>query len=215
MSAGHHAAPFQDALAWLDLHLGWHERSAWMPLERSTAEGPAYTDHHQPGSPQLLVRWVQHADLALNEEVRLGLPRQTLGGSVTVCTALWAVVEGKEQAAQLARFRPAPGLVLREGASSRRTALWPLRDSWRWADVLKANKRIAYRLRSVQKWSDPDVMVIPAPGSCLRVGRSRPAPVVVEALTLEQYGLLDVVGRLKDPPEQDWQKIRDNARRGI
>jgi hypothetical protein len=81
---------------------------------------------------------------------------------------------------------------------------WPLEAVHSWQQVRDANRRIAYRLRAVQKHGDPDELVFCAPGTCMRAGRSRPVPVRVARLSVETFTLAAVVGRLKDPPDVRW-----------
>jgi hypothetical protein len=120
--------------------------------------------------------------------------------------AFWAVVTGSEQNRWLERFRPAPTMLLREGASTRRVALWWLEQSLAHDWIVRGNKRIAHTLRAVKKQADPDHMLFPVVGSCLRSGRSRPVPIVVERLGIDAYRPRDVVGHLKEPPPpRDWR----------
>jgi hypothetical protein len=76
-----------------------------------------------------------------------------------------------------------------------------------WSTAMKLNKRLAYKFSAVQKWSDPDAVVIPAPGTCLREGRSRPSPVRVSRLTDATFrpAVFEEHRFLKDPPDpQQW-----------
>jgi hypothetical protein len=75
-----------------------------------------------------------------------------------------------------------------------------------WGVALKQNKRLAYRFGAVQKYADPDVLTIAAPGTCLRSG-ARPVPVRVSRLTDATFPLEVFAGHrwLKDPPDpQAW-----------
>lgn len=200
-----HAARFDVALAALDLYLG--HAGGWMPVDRRR-DGRDKRWWHRPGRPgsaDLLGRTIAELDARYSDETLLGLPwHEREAGGTTYATALWCRIEGKDQQRRAARFRPLPSVVIREGLTTRRWLLWPLRSRESYFDVLEANRRIAYRLRAVQKWADPDKLWIPAPGTCLRVGRARPVPVVVSRLTLDSFDLKAVVGRLKDPPVQKW-----------
>lgn len=119
---------------------------------------------------------------------------------------LWAVFSGSASEGFLRRFRPAPTFVLREGASSRRTAAWaldrPLGVNW----LERANRRIAHRLRAPKKTADPITLV--APPCALVVGeRRKPVPVTVEHASSSVYRIKDVVQRLPDAPDPDaWRK---------
>lgn len=192
-----HAATFSEALRALDLLMGW--RDPWMPIDY----GGDRRTWHRCGDPSGLARLIQAWDERWSEEMLLGLPwaRMSSGGPCGA-TILWARVEGKDQTQRAHRFRPLPTMVIREGASSRRLLMWAL-DEWRdYFDVEKANKRIAYRLRSKQCDGLPERLRVPAPGTCLRVGRTRPVPVVVARLEPVFFSINAVAGRLKDPPPQ-------------
>lgn len=122
-------------------------------------------------------------------------------------SVLWVRVEGVKQMNALLAFRPAPTIIVREGASSRATAVWalgkPLGPDW----VLRGSERLAHCLGAARKWCDPDSATLNVPGSCLRDGRVRPVPVVVESCTDMLYSARDVVGRLKEAPDRDaWRE---------
>lgn len=202
---GHHAATFDDALRWLDLFLGWSVGADWMPLR---VAGPTQQGvwHHRcgvPGSGERLVNVVRAADERFNEQVEIGIPAVRVFGGVREATAFWVRVEGTDQNRRLGWFKPAPSLILREGSSSRRVAVWPLAHPVRWVGINRGNRRIAHRLRAPKKHSEPENLWIPAPGTCLRAGRTRPVPIVVERLELDVFMPLDIVGLLKDPPAAD------------
>lgn len=195
-----HAARMAEALIALDLLIGW--RDPWVPME-FRREGRTAAFWHRAGAPHTLVNLVRESDELYSDEIvlRLPEPRRFNGGPVGA-TILWARIEGTDQLDRARRFRPLPTMVLQEGASSRRLLIWALS---RWLDYFQteqANKRIAYRLRATQKWGVPEKLEIPAPGTCLRAGRSRPVPVVVGRLEPRVYTPRQVVGRLKDPPPQ-------------
>jgi hypothetical protein len=128
-------------------------------------------------------------------------------GGVSRASMLWCRVEGSDQLERARRFRPLPSIVFAEGSSSRRLLFWPLEAVHPWGEVLAANRRIAYRLRAVQKHGDPDELVFSAPGTCLRSGRARPVPVRVVRLTVETFTLAQVASRLRDPPEVRWYEV--------
>lgn len=128
-------------------------------------------------------------------------------GTCSLSRVLWARVEGKKEAAALARFRPCPTLVLREGSTSRMVALWELRQALRYEWVLRGNKRISHALFAPKKWSDLE-FTFPAPGSCLRAGRARPVPVHVEFFDpAAMFRPRDIVGGLKEAPDPNaWRE---------
>lgn len=214
-----HAARFDEALAWLDLMLGWAQWCDWMPVEFWTPGG-SWTEHHEVhvsrsaryrfSSSEVLAGMVRQADELHGAEIQLGIPRMQPDGGTSVCTALWAVTTTPESVKRLERFEPAPSLVLRAGSGSMRWAVWPLNFAVRWVGVERGNRRLAGWLNTPRKWCEPENMWIPAPGTCLRRDRSRPVPVVVERLELDTFDPLEVMGRLKDPPRADpdkWRKV--------
>ena len=212
LTVRHHAARADVALGALQFMLGWP--GGWVPM--FVTGGPeAWEFWERPGAAgagervAARVRWL---DEEYSAECALGMGRPSFGfGTTTRVGCLWVVVSGGDQNDRLRRFRPYPSMVLREGGSSRRTALWLLERPLHYADALRANKRIAYRLRAVQKHADPDGFVVPCPGSFLRAGRARPVPIIVTRLVADSWRSRDLVGRLKDPPVADgWRKAVDS-----
>lgn len=124
--------------------------------------------------------------------------------------ALWARCEGSASAGFLARFRPRPTLVLREGGNARYVALWALRAPLRLESAERGNKRIAHRLRAPKKWASPMEFRIPVPGTLLTAGRARPVPIVVaEHHPDALYSAREVAAHLPDPPPpKDWRNGR-------
>lgn len=200
-----HAARAGDALEAFDWMAGW--AGGWMPVERRRDAGHARMWWHHCGqadSGRVLAETVRGLDERWSPEIRLGLPQsRRWNGGVGAVTVLWAVVEGSDQVARAQRFRPRPSMVVRAGVGSRRWLLWALDRPAGYFDVQAANRRLAYALHATQKHGDPDGLSLPAPGSCLRVGRARPVPVVVSRLSVETFALRAVVGRLKEPPPRD------------
>jgi hypothetical protein len=200
-----HAAALDEAVQALVFVMGWPggwaELTTWQASE--PRDKPLWVDMGSRGVGGRMARLVRDFDERWSAEIRLTLPRkERWWGTVSQVGCLW-VVTGKQQEKRLQAFRPAPTIVLREGSSARRTALWLLgeRLTYKWAD--RANRRIAYRLRAVQKHGDPDDLRLPLPGTCLRKDRARPVPVVMEHLDgeLRQYRAREIVGKLRDPPE--------------
>jgi hypothetical protein len=138
------------------------------------------------------------------------VPRPRVGVQyASESSVLWARVEGKKQWDALKRFRPSPTLVLREGDTTRATALWaldrPLGLEW----TRRGCERLAYRLRSARKWADPDGFCVVPPGACLRDGRKRPVPILVAYCSDGIFSPRQVVGGLKDAPALDsWREKR-------
>lgn len=213
--SGHHAAPFQDALRWLDGMLGWAPGCEWMPIRLWNPDREGVWHHHcgVPGSGDRLVDVVRAADERRNDEVLLGLPLMRRFGGAAVATMFWTRVEGSDQEKRLGWFKPAPSLVLREGSSSRRIAFWPLEYPIRWSGVHRGNRNIAHRVGAAKKHAEPERLWIPAPGTCLRRDRARPVPVVVERLDIATFTPLAVIGKLKEaPPADAWMQRQQVGR---
>ena len=188
-------------------------RQAWRIIDGITGLAwqlawPGTSLHlHVNGEPRK-VRLPEFGRLVTRLELEQG-PHMELELSGGRFGAFWARVEGTEQNRFLERFRPNPTLIMREGSSSRRTAVWGLcgrPDLLSYEQVVKGNKRIAHALRSPKKWGDPDKMRFPVPGTALREGRQRPVPIVVEHLSVDEYRPRQVVGRLIDPPVPTWNQ---------
>lgn len=198
-----HVAALDEAVAAIVFLLGWSggvmEVQSW---DETRGHRSAYFLMDRDAGARV-ARYVREVDERHSCEVRLGVPAVKTKGGVRSATAFWARVEGTEQNEWLQRFAPTPTVILREGASSRRWALWALEHPVRWVGVDKGNRRIAHRLRAPKKWAEPEKLWMPAPGACLRRDLARPVPVVVERLGIETYPPLDVIGRLKDPPAAD------------
>ena len=199
-----HASTFGDALAAMDAILGWSPGARYMPVELTATRTTFWHRCGQPGDGARLARVVRWHDQRLDTEIRLGVPQaKAKGGGVSFVTALWAVVEGTDQLQRARRFRPLPSLVLQAGAGSKRWLVWALEDRLDYFAAQDANRKIAYHLRATQKHGDVDRAWFPAPGSCLRLDRSRPVPVRVARLTTDVFCAESVVGRLREPPPKD------------
>lgn len=175
-------------------HIRWQDQGAWRN------HWTAVTDKRMFG----LLRRVGE-----DNETELFLVPRALEGTrfAGESSCLWVRVEGTRQLEALQAFRPVPTITLREGASSRCTALWglskPLGPDW----CLRGSERLAHALGAARKWCDPDTATLNPPGSCLRVGRVRPVPVVVESISDELYAARDVVGGLREAPSRDaWRE---------
>lgn len=149
-----------------------------------------------------MVRWL---DERHDDDVLIGLPwEHARSGGVSRVSVLWARVEGEEQLRWAKAFRPLPTMILQEGSTTRRWLLWALEEPVGYFDAVDFNRRLAYRFRGVQKWSDPDLLWLPAPGTCLRSDRARPVPIRVSRVTTATFRAGDVAGALKQPPEPVW-----------
>lgn len=197
-----HAARPADALAALDFTLGYWR--AYMPVELTSERVTFWHRCGHPGDGARLARVVRWHDERLDTEIRLGVPQERPNnGGVGRASALWCVVEGTDQVRRAHRFRPLPSIALRAGGSSRRWLIWALEEPVDYFTVAEANRKLAYHLRARQKDGDPDLAWFPAPGSCLRDGRSRPVPVVCARLSTQAFTAQSVTGRLKEPPPKD------------
>lgn len=113
--------------------------------------------------------------------------------------SLWVDCDSQESVEHLRAFRPLPSIVVRSGTQGRLHAWWSLRASVTplWAE--RANKRLAYRLKS-----DPvvaDRARVMRPVISLNNKLSPPATVECVRLELDVFELRDVVGGLPDPPQ--------------
>lgn len=201
-----HSATYTEALgAYLTISAWWGgwlpiTMASWRPGEAIWRCGPA-----GPGRDHDLAGIVRFLEEQHDDEIRLGVPEaKPNNGGVGCASMLWAVVEGTDQLARARRFKPHPALVLQAGGGSKRWLVWPLEQRLDYFHLKDFNRRIAYHLRAVQKHGDPDLAWFPAPGSCLREGRSRPVPVRVARLTTDTFST-DFAQRLKPAPElRNW-----------
>jgi hypothetical protein len=124
---------------------------------------------------------------------------------------LWAHTVSGGSSAALDKFRPAPTFVVREGSTSRRTALWalsrPVDVDW----VERGNRRIAHRLGTPKK-NCGTLGEMYLPGTILRKGRKRPVAVHLEHFDPQAlYTARQVVGHLRDAPDPNAWKERADA----
>lgn len=167
-------------------------------------QGPHYVNTAQRAACLRLMR-MEHSSVG-------AIPRRRPErGYLAEANVIWARLQTAKHAEALARFRPAPTLVLREGKSPRRTALWALATplSLDWAE--RANKRIAHAIGCPKKFGDAEQDFHP-PGTTLVLGAK---PVQVWAEHLDPGALFlarGVVGHLRDAPAAfDWKKERAAA----
>ena len=122
---------------------------------------------------------------------------------------LWVRTESGRAASRLRSFRPAPTVVIREGASVRYVAFWALSDPLEgdWLD--RANRRLAHALDCPKKHAST-AFTFQLPGTILRAGRSRPLPVELVRYEPEVLSAREVVGRLREAPDPDaWRAHAD------
>ena len=118
---------------------------------------------------------------------------------------LWARLEVPECAQRLERFRVGPTLVAREGASSRRTALWalsePLEGSW----INRATERLSYALKGRRGAADASALMV-SPFTRLTTRRAKPQRVWIEYQSDTYATARQIVGGLPDAPAADGWK---------
>lgn len=143
-------------------------------------------------------------------QVEIGLPeRSPRNGGPGACTVLWSWVTTRDSLRRAHRFRPPPSLVLQMGSSCRRLLLWALKEQVDYVSMEPANRRIAYNLHAPQNLAAPEKLRVPLPGTFLRVGRKRPAPVLVTRMNLTSFSRSQVVATLRDPPPPFMQRLRE------
>lgn len=139
-------------------------------------------------------------------EVALGLPEYAAS------TVLWAWTDTGAQAAAVRRCGlPSPAIVLKMGGAAKRLLLWIIDEPVDHVLVENGNRRLAYALHAPYGRCAPEKLRVPLPGTFLRAGRARPAPVLVTRMELDVVSRARLVAGLKEPPDKDaW---RDRARR--
>lgn len=197
--------PFQNALSALDLLAGWKDRM--MPVERVRMDGRR-SCWHVCGSPRALVGLVQRCDELYSDEITLRLPEPRRWGGPMGATILWVRVEGDKQLEHARKFRPLPTMAVAEGSSSRRWLIWAVDRYLPYFEVDERNRKIAYRIGAVQKHGLPEGLRLPAPGSCVRMERARPVPVVCRRLVPVVFDPDAVTRGLRSPPEPKWMEAR-------
>jgi hypothetical protein len=118
---------------------------------------------------------------------------------------LWARLESPECAPRLAQLRVPPTLVVREGLSNRRTALWalsaPLEGRW----IIRATERLAHALKGRRGAAAPSSLIV-SPFTRITLGRARPSRCYVEYESETFTSAREIVGGLRDAPEPyDWR----------
>jgi hypothetical protein len=114
------------------------------------------------------------------------------------CWVLWARLERPACADRLARLPVGPTLVMREGRSSRRIALWalsrPLSDAW----VTRGNERLTHACQGRRSTADASALIAsPFTGS----------PTYVEYAADRISSARQIVGGLRDAPDKDaWRQ---------
>lgn len=138
----------------------------------------------------------------LAEDVSLSLlPRLRLDRRFVVNgAALWVRTESGEAVRRLEGFRAKPTLILHEGDTVRKLAIWVLSKEHEPERIAEANRRLAHALKCPKIRGRTDFM-LPVPGSM--VGRNE---VVAEVVSGELWPAAWVVGGLQACPEVDPSK---------
>lgn len=167
-------------------------------------QGPHYVNTTQRAACLRLMR-MEHSSVGAIPRRR---PEQ---GYLTGASVIWARLQTAKHAETLARFNPGPTMVLREGKSPRRVALWALAEPLNLVWSERANKRVAHALGTQKKWGAAEQHFHP-PGTTLVLG-ARPVRVWAEHLDPGAlYLARGVVGHLRDAPDANaWKKERSAA----
>lgn len=186
--------------------VGWP--GGFLRLERVVVAGEGSTwrrDWYRVSS----IDWIARTFLGTDDCFFSAVPHPERNGWPGVrSSALWVRTESKRSEAALRWFKPRPTLVLGEGDTCRRAAVWALTDLLPAEWTVRLNRRIAHALRAPKKHCGMDSM-LPAPGAILREGREkRPALVRVESWRPDAvYGAREVAGHLKEAPDADaWRE---------
>lgn len=198
------------AIAQIAFALGWH--GGELPVY---VDGKPNPEHVLPCEHTLrlgerLARIARKLDYEDNAEVAVGLP--TIKEFVHNSTVLWCWVRSGESVKRAAGFTPRPSIVLKVGAGAERLLIWGLRNPITAEAVEAENARIAYALHAPRTRIKPDALRVPLPGTFARVGRGRPAPILVTRLILGELSWESITADLKSPPPT-WAE-RQRAARG-
>ena len=123
-------------------------------------------------------------------------------------TVLWASVRGTDQVKRARRFPHPPAIVLKLGSGSERLMMWLLDEPFPFVRAQAANEQLCYRFRAPRTRCEPDQLQVPVPGTFLRHGRKRPAPVSVTRCEFETIGAGRLLAGLLVPPPKDAWKSR-------
>jgi hypothetical protein len=190
---------------------------AWLAGYSREGEFPIYVNGKPNAAQRLPCRDVLRAgerlgriaaalDMDQSAEVAVGLPRIAEFVYSTTLLHAWTTTGDAEKRA--ARFNPLPSIVLKVGGSKERLLMWVLRNPISEEKARILNARIAYCLGAPRTRSKPEQLRIPLPGTFARVGRSRPAPILLTRLHVERGHLAEkVAGGLREPPDPEaWRE---------
>jgi hypothetical protein len=191
------------ACNFLAFTLGWECPGASLPVFVDGRRVPSFRLKCGPGMGEELWRAAHSLDLHANAQVEVGLPE------TATAPVLWAHVTGHEQLRRATRFKPPPAMVFRFGSSSDRLLVWGLRETTSWLGLEAHNDRIAYALHASRARCAPEKLRVPVPSTFVRVGRSRPAPVLLTRMELTDYTRSQVTAALRDAPSKTaWRERR-------
>lgn len=184
---------------------------AWHAAYMREGELPVYVNGNPNPVHRLACRDVLRAakrlghisaalDMDRSAEVAIGLPR--VAEFVYSTTILHAWLTSGDAEKRAARFKPMPSIVLKLGGSKERLLMWVLRKPVSDDKARTYNARLAYCLGAPRTRSKPEDLRVPLPGTFVRVGRERPAPILLTRLHVERGHLAEkVAGGLKEPPD--------------
>lgn len=140
---------------------------------------------------------------------RIGTDRNWIDRSSVV----WVRCETGAAMAALAAFEPQPTLVLQDGETVKRTAIWWLSVELNRAYLLKANERLFHELGGVKAAAWPEGWVSPpGPGTGVRIASLTDALYHPD----EVVGQARSGGRLCDPPKRRWpRRVPHDAREAV
>lgn len=147
------------------------------------------------------------ARLLGDDDVTVSLVPRTDRDALALGSAhvLWARLESPACATGLAQLPVSPSLVVREGGSSRRWALWalsrPLSGDW----ITQANERISFALKGRRGAADASAC-FPSPFTRL-THKARPVKLYAEYESGSYATARQIVGRLRDAPATDGWKV--------
>lgn len=134
------------------------------------------------------------------------VPRESRDSfSIGDAHVLWARLDRPEAGERLGKVPLAPTLVLREGRSSRRYALWALSRplSGEWID--RANARLSHACRGRRGAGEATQLVL-SPFTRITTA-ARPVPIEIEYESDTYATARQIVGRLPDAPATDgWRQ---------
>lgn len=203
----HLGVPPAEAAEFLAIMLGWN--GGKIPVFVDGRQTPDFMVACGPRAGERLWRRAEALELGRSAQVEIGLP--VVNGGVSSSTVLWCWCDSRDSSWRASRFQPAPALVLRFGASAQRLCLWGLREAVPWPSIEPHNGRLSYALRAPRTRCEAEQLRVPMPGTFLRVGRSRPVPVMVTRMEMTGYTRSQVTSQLKDAPSRDAWRQRKSA----